>query len=185
MKILFCGLGSIGQRHLRLAQARFAGQTAEFVALRSGQGTGDAPAGVRSLRDWDEVGRERPVVAFICNPTSLHVETALECARRGMHLFIEKPIASSTQGLAELQKIVSERELTPPERLEAPVRQIQAPELVDDATQVEPMLGRRSRRAPEPPEAETLWRSDPEVQELVDDDADRARTAADERRHEA
>ena len=69
--------------------------------------------------------------------------------------------------------------------VDEPVRQIQAPELVDDATQVEPMVGRRSRRSPEPPEAETLWRADPDLDELVDDDADRARAAAedDERRH--
>ncbi|HEX5088434.1 MAG TPA: DNA recombination protein RmuC [Nocardioides sp.] len=96
---------------------------------------------------------------------------------------VETRVFVSARRFRDLQ--VSERELSPPERLEAPVRQIQAPELVDDATQVEPLVGRRTRRAPEPPEAETLWRSDPEVEELVEDDADRASTAADDRRHEA
>ncbi len=80
---------------------------------------------------------------------------------------------------------VTEKELAALTSVDEPVRQIQAAELVDDATQVEPMVGRRSRRSPEPPEAETLWRADPDLDELVDDDADRARAAAedDERRH--
>jgi DNA recombination protein RmuC len=97
---------------------------------------------------------------------------------------VETRVLVSARRFRDLQ--VSERELDSPERLEAPVRQIQAPELVDDAIQVEPMVGRRSRRSPEPPEAETLWRSDPDVGELVDDDADRTLTAAeDDRRHQA
>ena len=79
---------------------------------------------------------------------------------------------------------VTEKELAALTSVDEPVRQIQAAELVDDATQVEPMVGRRGRRSSEPPEAETLWRADPDLDELVDDDADRARAAAedDERR---
>ena len=42
------------------------------------------------------------------------------------------------------------------------------------------MVGRTSRTRREPPEAEALWRTDPELDELVDDDADFARTAAEE-----
>jgi DNA recombination protein RmuC len=78
---------------------------------------------------------------------------------------------------------VTETELDALTSVDEPVRQIQAAELIDDATQVEPMVG-RSRRRPAPPEAETLWRTDPEVDQLVEDDADRAGIAAedDERR---
>src|SRR3954452_9860974 len=61
---------------------------------------------------------------------------------------------------------VTEKELDALTSIDEPVRQIQAAELVDDATQVEPMVG-RSRRAPQPPEAEALGRTDPERDELV------------------
>jgi DNA recombination protein RmuC len=61
---------------------------------------------------------------------------------------------------------VTEKELDALTSVDEPVRQIQAAELVDDAAQVEPMVG-RSRRAPQPPEAEALWRTDPELDELV------------------
>ena len=47
------------------------------------------------------------------------------------------------------------------------------------------MVGRRSRRSPEPPEAETLWRADPDLDELVDEVADGARPSAEDARRQA
>ncbi|MET0693182.1 MAG: DNA recombination protein RmuC [Propionibacteriaceae bacterium] len=69
---------------------------------------------------------------------------------------------------------VSEKELSGLTSVDEPVRQIQAPELVDNAVQVEPMVGRGSkRRSPKSfsvPEDEQLFRADPELIELVADD---------------
>src|SRR3954452_2068300 len=68
---------------------------------------------------------------------------------------------------------VTERELDALTSIDEPVWQIQAAELVDDATQVEPLVGRApARRRPRAdlPEAETLWRADPELTELVEDE---------------
>lgn len=68
---------------------------------------------------------------------------------------------------------VSEKELGTTTRVDLTVRQIQAPELVDDATQVKPIVGRsgKQRRA-ESPESDALFRSDPTLDELVlDQDA--------------
>ena len=55
--------------------------------------------------------------------------------------------------------------------MEATTRQIQAPELVEDAAQVEPMVGRRARRAGggDVPEADELVRAEPDLFELVAD----------------
>jgi DNA recombination protein RmuC len=65
---------------------------------------------------------------------------------------------------------VSERELPGPTQIDEPVRQIQAPELVDDAVQVEPMIGRRSqRRVAVIPEAAELYRPDPDLTELIEE----------------
>jgi DNA recombination protein RmuC len=78
---------------------------------------------------------------------------------------------------------VTEKELEALTSIDEPVRQIQASELVDDATQVEPMVGRTSRRhRPEPPEAEALWRNDPELDELVDGELGRTQPEQDARR---
>jgi DNA recombination protein RmuC len=79
---------------------------------------------------------------------------------------------------------VTERELDALTSVDEPVRQIQAAELVDDATQVEPLVGRAPRQrkqAPQLPEAETLWRTDPGVSDLVDDDLEHDRVPRERR----
>jgi DNA recombination protein RmuC len=65
---------------------------------------------------------------------------------------------------------VSEKELPGPIQINEAVRQIQAAELVDDAVQVEPMVGRgRRRRSAAVPEAAELYRSDPDVPLLIEE----------------
>jgi len=95
---------------------------------------------------------------------------------------VEGTVLVQARRFRDLQ--VTEHDLAPLASVDEAVRQIQAPELVDDAVQVEPMVGRspRSQRASEPPEAEALWRLDPDVDELVEDDAARARPDEDTRR---
>ena len=69
---------------------------------------------------------------------------------------------------------VSDAELAALPQLDDAVRQIQAQELVDDAVQVEPMVGRgrkkRSAKTAEVPEAAELVRSEPDLLELVEGD---------------
>lgn len=63
---------------------------------------------------------------------------------------------------------VSDKELAGLTQVDEPVRQIQAPELVEDAVQVEPMVGRSGRRrAVKVPEAAELVRPEPDLLELV------------------
>jgi DNA recombination protein RmuC len=65
---------------------------------------------------------------------------------------------------------VSEKELPGPTQINEAVRQIQAAELVDNAVQVEPMVGRRRRRrAGTMPEAAELYRPDPDLTELIEE----------------
>lgn len=66
---------------------------------------------------------------------------------------VEARVLVTARRFRDLQ--VSEKDLAPPETVDTTVRQIQAPELVEDATQVQPMVG--------------LRRSDPDVAELVED----------------
>ena len=64
---------------------------------------------------------------------------------------------------------VSERELPRPTQIDEPVRQIQAAELVEDAVRVEPIVGRGSRRRPAAmPEEAELYRSDPDLPQLIE-----------------
>jgi len=106
-KVLLIGLGSIGSRYKRLLLQR---GNIEIFALRSGL-TPSVP-GINELRSWEEVKLVAPDIAFITNPTALHIETAIKCASLGMHLFIEKPLDMRLHGLKKLLKVVKTGKLS-------------------------------------------------------------------------
>ncbi len=109
MKIIIVGLGSIGQRHVKLLKAHY--PSYELCAFRHTQGKPN-DLGIPEVYTWQEVDRQKPDVAFICGPTHQHIAVALECARRGMHLFIEKPLSDRLEGLDELQVLIHQHKLT-------------------------------------------------------------------------
>jgi predicted dehydrogenase len=109
MKIIIIGLGSIGKRHARIIRE---GYEHKVYALRSGGRTKRNDLRVDEFYSWGDVEKLKPDVAFITNPTFLHIETALKCANLGCRLFIEKPIDMGTKGLNELIDIVKKKKLT-------------------------------------------------------------------------
>lgn len=108
MKIIFFGLGSIGQRHARLLLKNF---KHTLFAYRTYKGNKTNEIGIRQLYSWEEIKRLSPDIAFITNPTFLHIKTAIECAKLGMNLFIEKPIDCNNKGLDELIGLVRKKRL--------------------------------------------------------------------------
>ena len=124
MRIIFAGLGSIGQRHLRNLRQIWGGN-AEFLAYRSvGQDIkisedGTAQSGIdlekayniREFANYKEALEQNPDAAFITCPTGLHIPMALTAARHNCHLFIEKPLSDSMEEIEELIKIVKEKSL--------------------------------------------------------------------------
>ncbi len=109
LKIIFFGLGSIGQRHVEIL-CKYSKH--ELYAFRSGANACGNSLGVAEVRTWKEVDLLKPQVAFITNPTSEHVSVALQCARRGMNLFIEKPLSDSLAGIGALTTLCDKKKLT-------------------------------------------------------------------------
>lgn len=124
MKILFIGLGSAGQRHLRNLK-RILGNDAEFLAYRvrkyarlfddnlnvvEGQNVKEAYQ-IKEFDKLDKALREKPDVAFICNPNSMHIEVALQVAREGVDIFLEKPVSDSLEGLDELGDLIDRKKI--------------------------------------------------------------------------
>jgi predicted dehydrogenase len=113
VKALFIGLGSIGQRHLRNFKNLV--PSASIIAYRTSQlntiiNNGDVFL-CDSLADYygfveydclESAIRNKPDFGIICNPSSLHLETALKLAKNGIHIFIEKPLAANNEHLNEL-----------------------------------------------------------------------------------
>jgi len=115
LKVLIVGLGGIGQRHVRNLRALH-GSEVEILAYRARRlshvvtPTLDVDRGRDVETEYDiavfdrleDALAERPAMAFVCNPSSLHVPAALMCARAGCDLFIEKPISHDLAGVSEL-----------------------------------------------------------------------------------
>jgi predicted dehydrogenase len=108
VKIIFFGLGSIGQRHAKILLDNY---DHELFAFRTKKGRYKQELPIKEIYSWDDVEKLKPDIAFITNPTSSHIETALNCAKNGYRLFIEKPIDSKKEGLDELLKIVRDKQL--------------------------------------------------------------------------
>jgi predicted dehydrogenase len=113
--ILMAGLGSIGQRHLRNLRLLL-GPDVEITAHRVLRATPvltdslgveqgsnlETKYNVTTFSSLDEALARKPDAVFICNPSSLHIPVALAAAEAGCHLFIEKPLSHSLEGLDRL-----------------------------------------------------------------------------------
>lgn len=122
MKILIVGLGSIGQRHLRNLRTLLSDEV-EILAYRvrklshvitptmqiDADRNVEREYRVQVFGDLELALEEKPDIAFICNPSSLHVPVALDCVRAGCDLFVEKPLSDRLTGLPELQTLVEKQ----------------------------------------------------------------------------
>src|SRR5688572_14091079 len=103
MKLGVIGLGSIGQRHVRVLAGL--GET-DVVALRSGQGaTRDLPADLGHVSEvWDADAFWRMPLdgVLITNPTSLHGAALGRAAEAKLPTFVEKPLAGELRELPAL-----------------------------------------------------------------------------------
>ncbi|MFA7707425.1 MAG: Gfo/Idh/MocA family oxidoreductase [Candidatus Pacearchaeota archaeon] len=122
LKALFIGLGSVGQRHLQ--NLKSLNLDIEIFALRSSKNNNVIKNGVssetKSLEDYygitsvyelEEAKKIKPNIVFITNPSSLHLKYALEFARLGTNLFIEKPITNSLEGIEELKTFIKDNKI--------------------------------------------------------------------------
>jgi predicted dehydrogenase len=106
--VLIAGAGSIGTRHLRNLRALGVEDVAFY---RTSDRPLEAEAPARAYRNLEAALRGRPFATLICNPTSLHLDVARAAARAGSHLFIEKPLSHSADGIEDLERAVRERGL--------------------------------------------------------------------------
>ena len=96
-RILICGLGSIGRRHLRIL--REISSDFEISVLRSGLGKSCAEADIANqiFTDLSDALLWKPQAAIICSPASDHLNKALSLARLSIPLLIEKPIGTGRE----------------------------------------------------------------------------------------
>jgi predicted dehydrogenase len=111
MRFLVVGCGSIGRRHIR--NLRELGYT-DILAYRSKRSRSDPEENkldTLSFFELDGALAQRPDAVLITNPTALHIPVALNVARTGCHLFIEKPVSHSMEGVNDLLQLVAAKQL--------------------------------------------------------------------------
>jgi len=104
------GCGSIGRRHLQnLFSLGYTGIIAydpDSSARAAAQ-----QLGAEVCTDLEAVWERGPGVVFVCTPSNLHLEHACAAAQCGAHLFIEKPVAHTSDGLDALTHLIADAQL--------------------------------------------------------------------------
>jgi len=95
MKFVIVGLGSIGKRH-RKNLLSLGHQVIECHRDDS----------LKKLLE-----KHKSDGVFICNPTSLHLESAMMAAKGGYNIFLEKPISDKLERVDELLELVKKKRL--------------------------------------------------------------------------
>ncbi len=109
MRVVVVGTGSIGTRHLKnLIELGHDVYAVDVNAEKLKPLEGVTKGVFTFLKD---ALRLNPKIAFICTFSNNHVGPAIECANAGCHLFIEKPLSLSVDGLNKLIKVVKAKRL--------------------------------------------------------------------------
>tara|TARA_B100000965_G_C19593780_1_gene759165 strand:- start:2526 stop:3461 length:936 start_codon:yes stop_codon:yes gene_type:complete len=106
MKILICGTGSIAKRHYKnLIKLGYK----DIIFYKSTRKQILIPKINKNqvYLNLDNALKERPKIAFICNVTSLHIDTAIKCVKKKCNIFLEKPISNNLKNLNYFKKLVS------------------------------------------------------------------------------
>lgn len=105
-RVLICGLGSIGRRHLQVLRQYW--PSLNIAVLRSGFGPACRESELASqvFTSLDEALAWNPNAAIIASPATDHLRKALPLARRGVPLLIEKPVGSGCELLADWQELL-------------------------------------------------------------------------------
>lgn len=106
MKSAIVGCGGISRVHAQvLSQADFTELVAcaDIIPERAQARAGEH--GAKAYTDYIEMlETEKPDVLHICTPHYLHVPMAIEALRRGVNVFMEKPVAISKEQFEQLKE---------------------------------------------------------------------------------
>jgi len=107
--VLIVGFGSIGKRHLKNILDNFDAKI--ILCTKRTDLKKYERNGIVVVNSLSEALLHKPDIAFVTNETSYHVSTALKLAKKGVNIFLEKPISNSMQNVKKLEKIIHDKKL--------------------------------------------------------------------------
>lgn len=106
--IVVFGAGSIGERHIQ--NLLNLGYSNLFVFRQRNLPLRNVDSkNIKVFTNFAEIDQVNPQIAFITSPTAYHINQAIECASRGIHLFIEKPLSHNLEGFDNLVQVVKQK----------------------------------------------------------------------------
>lgn len=100
--ILIFGAGSIGERHVKILQGLGYSNIWIYRQRKLSFRNIDEKT-VHIFTDLNQTDEIKPKSAIICTPTFQHLQQALFCVERGIHILIEKPLSHN---LADYEKLL-------------------------------------------------------------------------------
>lgn len=110
-RFLVVGCGSIGKRHIKNLRDLGGVEILAYDPAAARREEVRTDLGIAAVDRLSAAWEHNPSVCVVATPTALHLQLALEAADRGCHLFIEKPLSHSEEGLAQLLGRVRDRGL--------------------------------------------------------------------------
>lgn len=114
MRILFIGLGGVGQRHLRnsidllgdpdIHAFRMRGLTSEVTNSldKRDKENIEKKYSITTHNNLDQALSAEPDAAIIANPSSMHFDVLKACLIKNIPCFVEKPLVTDSDGFDEL-----------------------------------------------------------------------------------
>lgn len=102
LRFVVTGCGSIGKRHLKNLRALGVREILACDGRAERRAEVQAQLGIETLESLAHAWAAKPDAVVIAAPTALHMPLAVEAAQHGAHLFIEKPLANTWEGVERL-----------------------------------------------------------------------------------
>ena len=95
VRLAVIGTGGIGEKHAKIATDLSGCRLVGICDVNSSVQSLADQIGVGFYSDFEKMIKvESPEGVIIATPTELHTQVGVTCARYGVHLFVEKPIAA-------------------------------------------------------------------------------------------
>jgi len=111
LKFLVIGCGSIGERHIRNLLSLSASEVSVFdIDARRLAAIADKYK-IKTYNDLSQAFSQAPDALVICVPPSLHMQLAFKGIEHNAHIFVEKPISHTIDGVDKLNKAAKKKNL--------------------------------------------------------------------------
>lgn len=109
IKAIVCGFGSVGQRHAN--NLRSLGHEVIIFDVVDSALQKDEQEKYIVCHSIQETVSLKPDFAVICSPTNIHIQNAISFATEKIHIFVEKPLSHSMEGVETLMNICTENNI--------------------------------------------------------------------------